>query len=422
MSGRPRGRILGLVFLVALGACAGPHRGAQHDHVVGGTTTSSAPGTAVSGAKSCSAPASLPSGMAVGPARLGAIDFLAPAIGVALSAPAISCRVPGVGVFQRAQPVRLASSTDGGLQWMTQGSPISSKPPTASTQPVLEQIVAVSVTTVWALSPGGTLLFTTDSGTTWAPQPLPEPVVKVARMGDSLWALACPPTSGSKGTFRCSPVLERKPLAGGAWETVPLPSLHPDVAPNLFVVSPDVVVLMMSDYGGSPGTLVVTADGGREWNLRASPRGPGDLCLSDASFTAASPSDWWLLCNGGAAAGSSTKALMRTYDGGQTWSTVSAIASLTAPIAPGSLPTAAADFMASGSASELWLAGFNTLTESTDGGVTWIVVPGVNEQGEGAGSFDVWSSSMAWLLAPEIGLWATTDGTTWHPVGPVTRF
>jgi hypothetical protein len=33
------------------------------------------------------------------------------------------------------------------------------------------------------------------------------------------------------------------------------------------------------------------------------------------------------------------------------------------------------------------------------------------------GQFDVQSSTHAWLLAPDAGLWHTTDGTTWRPVG-----
>jgi photosystem II stability/assembly factor-like uncharacterized protein len=188
------------------------------------------------------------------------------------------------------------------------------------------------------------------------------------------------------------------------------------------VVSPDVVVLLVSVHGDSPGAVVVTTDGGQHWLLRAPPLGPGDLCRSDVSVTATSPNDWFLLCNGWGAAGRSPKALMRTFNDGQTWTTVAAVTSLVGPKQPGSLTTAAPDFMASGSAGELWLAGFNTLTESTDGGVAWSTVPGVNEQGEGAGSFDVLSSSGAWLLAPGIGLWATTDGTTWRPIGAVRTF
>lgn len=421
MNGGPRGWVLITVLAVTLGACSGVHLRVQHHQVIPEPTTTSALANTVPGA-ACSAPATLSSGVSIGPARLGAVDFLSREVGVALTAPAVPCEVPRVGISQQVQPVRLGISNDGGTTWATRGSTLLSTTTATSTQQILEQVAPVSTTTVWALSDKGALAFTTNSGTTWAAQPLPAPVVNVAMVGDWLWALSCPPAAGSTGTLRCGPVLERIPLVGGAWESLPLPSLNASIAPKLMVVSPDIVVLLVSVYGDTPGILAVTTDGGQNWNLQASPTGPGNLCQSDVSLTAASPSDWWLLCNGAAAAGSSTKALMRTFDGGKTWRTVAAVTSLVAPPQPGSLTPAEPDFMASGSSNELWLAGFNTLTESADGGVTWTNVPGVNEQGQPAGSFDVLSSSVAWLLAPGIGLWATTNGTTWRPIGAVTTF
>jgi photosystem II stability/assembly factor-like uncharacterized protein len=132
-------------------------------------------------------------------------------------------------------------------------------------------------------------------------------------------------------------------------------------------------------------------------------------------FTAAGPRDWWLLCNGGAAAGSSTKALMRSVDAGQSWTVAASIPSLAAPVRPGSLARQDAAAIAAGSAGVLWLATPNTLTLSTDGGVTW-TQSAFNPQGT-FGQFDVQSSTHAWLLAPNAGLWRTTDGTTWRPVG-----
>jgi photosystem II stability/assembly factor-like uncharacterized protein len=63
----------------------------------------------------------------------------------------------------------------------------------------------------------------------------------------------------------------------------------------------------------------------------------------------------------------------------------------------------------------LWLATPNTVTGSTDGAVTWSQSL-VNPQGT-FGQFDAQSSTQAWLLAPDAGLWHTTDGTTWRPVG-----
>jgi hypothetical protein len=71
--------------------------------------------------------------------------------------------------------------------------------------------------------------------------------------------------------------------------------------------------------------------------------------------------------------------------------------------------------IAAGSPEVLWLATPNTVTESTDGGVTWSQSL-FNPQGT-FGQFDVLSSTHAWLLAPGAGRWHTADGTTWRPVG-----
>lgn len=142
------------------------------------------------------------------------------------------------------------------------------------------------------------------------------------------------------------------------------------------------------------------------------------MCRGDGNnvlFAAADPRDWWLLCTGGAAAGSSTKALMRSVDGGQTWTVAASIPSLTEPVRPGALPRQDATAIAADSSDVLWIATPNTVWDSTDGGVTWRQAL-FNEQGA-FGQFDVQSGTLAWLLAPDAGLWHTTDGTTWRPVG-----
>jgi len=106
---------------------------------------------------------------------------------------------------------------------------------------------------------------------------------------------------------------------------------------------------------------------------------------------------------------------MRSVDAGHTWTVAAWVPSLSAPARPGSLARQDAVTIAAGSPEVLWLATPNTVTESTDGGVTWSQ-PLVNPQGT-FGQFDAQSSTHAWLLAPDAGLWHTTDGTTWRPVG-----
>jgi hypothetical protein len=141
------------------------------------------------------------------------------------------------------------------------------------------------------------------------------------------------------------------------------------------------------------------------------------MCWQDSagSFTAAGMDDWWLLCTGGAAADSSTKALMRSVDAGQTWTVAAAITSLASPPRAWSLPYQDGAVIAAGTPRRLWIATPNTLSLSQDGGTLWSRV-GFNPGGH-LGQFDVLSGTVAWMLAPGDGLWQTTDGITWHAIG-----
>ncbi len=125
-----------------------------------------------------------------------------------------------------------------------------------------------------------------------------------------------------------------------------------------------------------------------------------------------SPGDWWVICLGGAAAGSSEKALLHTTDGGRKWSIASQVRSLTAPARAGTITRAEPNALAAGSHTRLWLAAQNSMYESEDAGFTWHEVPAVNPQG-GPAAFDVLSPRHAWLLAPGQGLWRTMDGRQW---------
>jgi hypothetical protein len=374
----------------------------------------SAPASSAAAAARCHRPASLPAGAAVQAWRLGAIRFVSADRGVALTASQIECDVPlghtwGTDVSSRPQPVRLATTSDAGRHWVTSGVDLPAAP--QSTE--VEQVAAVDRERIWVVSLTGTLLLTVNAGASWVVQPLPRPVLAAGSAGGWLWALSCPPTTGNS----CRPEVERMKLPTGIWVVARPASPNSRLVPQLDVLSATAAVVVLQ---GIRPALASTTDGGARWTVRAAPAGPENMC-HDASplFTAASPSNWWLLCSGGAAAGSSTKALMRSADGGQTWTVAASVPSLTAPIRPGSLSRQDAAAIAAGSAEEIWLATPNTVTDSTDGGVTWKQAL-ANPQGT-FGQFDVLSSTQAWLLAPDAGLWQTADGTTWHSAGATLK-
>ena len=356
----------------------------------------------------CSGPARLAAGVSVAAWRLDAIRFVSATAGVGLTAPDIPCARSlgsmGTEVSEQAQPVRLALTRDGGRHWVTAGGTL---PGTADLLGV--QVAAASGAAVWVFSPAGLLLVTRDEGATWARQPLPAPVVAAGSAGGWLWALSCPPVSKTE----CRPVAERMRLPGGTWSRTRPVVAGTVQAVSLTVWSGRAAVVTVS---GDRPALVRTTDGGAHWSARPAPADPGYLCAAGAtgSFTASGPGDWWLLCLGGAAAGSSNKALLRSTDAGRTW-TVAATAVLSDPPQPGSLPLQDGAVIAASPAGRLWIATPNTLNVSTDGGARWSRV--VVNPGGYFGQFDVLSGTAAWLLAPGGGLWQTTDAARWHAVG-----
>jgi photosystem II stability/assembly factor-like uncharacterized protein len=360
----------------------------------------------------CPQPVQVTAGQRVASRQLGAIDFISPTVGVALTASQILCELPVRGGFEgysQRQTVLLAVSRDGGRTWVAQGTALPAPPRNGFFE---QRVAATSLENLWASSGAGPLLATTTGGRQWTVQPVSGPVVAVEISGPTLWALACPPIVD----VSCRPVLERKRVAGGAWRRLPLPKLESDPDPTLAPASATTVLVHVLRPGANGGTLVESSDGGRHWTRRPEPRWLGRPCWG-AGFITAGPRDWWLICLGGAAAGSSTKALLHTTDAGASWQVASQITSLTLPVRPGAIPLAEPDALAAASPTRLWFAGQNSLYDSDDGGIRWTSAPGPNPQGSPA-SFDVLSPTRAWLLAPGQGLWRTTDGDRWHAMGP----
>ena len=304
-------------------------------------------------------------------------------------------------------------SRDSSRQWITRGQVL----PAGGPDPGFEQVAAVSAAQVWALTDGH-LLETRDAGATWTPQPLPSPVVDIARAGVTLWALACPPLT----RLSCQPALERISSPRGGWQRLPVPRLRSGPYRLLDALSARAAVFLISRSGSAGADLASTSDAGQHWVLRPAPRGPpaprgqGGLCDIYTGITQAGPGTWWLICNGWGAGGGSPKALMATTNAGLAWHTIATVTSTLAAPKPGSLPYQEAATIAAGSPRRLWLATANQLAQSTDAGATWALVPGVSPQGSPS-QFDVLSPRAAWLLAAGTGLWGTSNGTTWHPIG-----
>jgi hypothetical protein len=228
--------------------------------------------------------------------------------------------------------------------------------------------------------------------------------------------LSCRPLGGQ--VPRCRLTLERMALSTGRWTRLLLPQHVSAPDPQMSVPSDRTAVIFTSFGAQYLRPLLATSDRGRRWMERALPHWHGRPCSVPSGIATANPRVWWFLCIGGAGAGSSAKALFRTTDAGRTWTIMSAVDSITEPQRRGAIPLTEPDALAAGSSSRLWLALTFGLAESADAGTTWQSTRSVNTQGDAA-TFNVLSSTQAWLVASGAGMWRTTDGTHWSALGPV---
>lgn len=176
-----------------------------------------------------------------------------------------------------------------------------------------------------------------------------------------------------------------------------------------------------------PGSSVVASshDGGLTWQRRPSPCPTGVPSFYPTGISFATASEGWLACDGGAAMGSSGKALFHSSDGGATWQTVfdwPLDAPAGANVALWGGDDARIDFLADRTG---WLWTGAGLFETQDGGATWRLLGFEN----GAGGLqmsdmDLLSNTTGVILVADITttpyrltLQSTSDGgKTWTTV------
>lgn len=356
--------------------------------------------------------------------RMGAVHFFSASSGIGITAGRFPCfthSTSGTEVSFRAQPVLVAVTHDAGRSWLLEGrdAPIGPLPEGQ----VSEQLVASSRSDLWALVGEGRIVETSDGGQQWAVAAIAGPSVELATGPGYVWALFCPPAASSTSPMACRPQLWRAGIQTRAWAQVTIPKITAQ-APEFvdLAISPDGDMLLHVFTAGRSvkGEQLLSSDTGGHWRVRPDPTWDRQRCTFGGLLAAAAPHTFWLLCIGGAAAGSSAKGFLRTTDAGLTWSTVSAAPSIVPPPPGGAITLEEPSALAAGSPNRLWLSLVNGLEESNNGGRTWRMLPAgaLNPQGWTT-AITVLNATHAWILAPGAGLWRTTDGQDWQAVGPL---
>jgi hypothetical protein len=347
----------------------------------------------------------------------------------------------GFGLAVHQGTVVLATSTDGGVSWHVRNSNLPPGLGADAGYPGQFEFVGLTGFLWGAKAGAGAPLWVTENdGTTWRKAPLGPYVYDVSAIGTNVWAL-----SGSCGqnaipsVSRCSYALNQSTDGGQQWTTVqqvPEPGFAQEAVttPALElarITRARAYVLGASDtVSGNPWNLTYTADSGITWIPRPVPCN-GAFSLG-AELAASSTNDLWLLCGSQATAGSQTKELFRSFDGGINWVLVTSAAGRTTPtpttVPPNSLPLAGyiAPFtvghrnLAVASAKTAWLYPSRAgLYATTDGGFTWTPASAIGAAGfasGGAGNVTFASPTQGWICQYGVGLWHTKDGMHWHPL------
>ena len=346
----------------------------------------------------------------------------------------------GFALALHGSTVLLAATTDGGSTWQVRDNHLPAGFTAGPLSPGQFEFVGPDGYLWGAQTEGAAPLWVThDGGLTWRRPAIGPEVVDVSAIGPDVWALVrtcsqtAPATSAlfveesldAGGTWRASPADVPGSSLGQGSES-PLPELARITDARAYVLTAS------SPVGGPTAwQLLFTDDAGATWSTRPVPCG-GAYALG-AEVAASSTDDLWLLCGGQGTAGSQSKQLYRSSDGGLTWQLRATASGLGTPkqsnLPPDPLPLAGyvAPFtighrnLAVLAPTTAWLFPSRAdLLKTSDGGSSWVPVQSLASAGfdsGGAGNVTFLSATQGWICEYGIGLWHTVDGVSWSPLG-----
>ena len=276
-----------------------------------------------------------------------------------------------------------------------------------------------------------------DSGSTWTEAPIGPTVFDVSAIGANVWAV-----TGNCDAFTARPcALQTQQSSdwGTSWQpTGPAGFAEVDGPVDLHSVelaritsSHSYVLTSDLPVAGGSTELFYTGDAGLTWRQLPVPcSGAFDL---GAEVAASSTDDLWLLCGSQGSGGSQSKELYRSSDGGLSWALTASATGLGTPPPPASEPNSLpldgyiAPFsighknLAVASPTTAWLKPMGaSMYKTSDGGRSWTVVPDLETEGiesSGQGDITFISASEGWICAYGVGLWHTSNGVSWAPLG-----
>lgn len=298
----------------------------------------------------------------------------------------------------------LRTTDDGGRSWR------ALSPPRA-----LGHLRFATVRDGWTFGPF--LFVTHDGGRTWRQDTRLRGVVALAAADGTVWAV----TRRCFADTRCVLTLFTSIDRGRTWHRA---AARPPLRNADAFVHPDARDAWLLQGTGDPHTgsdslIVATHDGGHRWRQIANP------CLPrypyDYRLAALDAHHLWLLCGGEPGAGSQAKALYVSRDGGQRWSAESATCPPPTGATCGTFPGAGyvSDLAASTLRRQWIVLQRGTLYGTSNGGRTWrAAIPYVqaNPGDIGIGPIVFADARHGWLAAFDRIFRTTDGGAHWHAV------
>jgi hypothetical protein len=295
----------------------------------------------------------------------------------------------------------LAKTTDGGRSWtFVADLPVAP----ANSQPITKVRFA-DARDGWAFGPQ--LWATHDGGVTWKQMAQPGPVADVEASAGVVYALAA--TCGAQpcaGGGR----LSRAVVATDAWAAVPGIAVKPSGTIALHGHAVWVV------SGGDNGEVFVASADGASWHVIADPCPAAGADLQIGGVAPVSTSAVFLLCAGNPGAGSESKLVLFSTDGGATSHATTAapgrggiaggIAAASASVVAVSAQSGASWIYRSGTAGRSWTSAF----ERGDGGL------GIGDLGFTTSTQGVAIYGTPGNSDPSQLLMTRDAGATWAPV------
>ena len=239
----------------------------------------------------------------------------------------------------------------------------------SSTTATLSSVKAVNATTVWVCGSSGTVLRTSDGGSTWITRSIPNAATQSCESIDAFDANTASVVAYTAGTPTSTSATYKTTDGGGSW-TVQYSSSATGNYFDAIRYYDALTGLMVGDPEGGYFHIATTTNGGTTWTRTASATIPAPKTTSfgsEYSITnnlAIFGTNAWFGTSGVADSLNIIPRVYRSADRGKTWSVSSNISGL----GGGGINTTSF-----GSATVGFVGGANgKIARTTDGGVTWV--------------------------------------------------